>query len=984
MRNELLTVAGLTPQIVTETLWWLGRKAPEPVNFSAVHIVTTLSARAQVEATLCGEGSVLAQLEHDWGVPAPKIRLHVFDGTDGSPLVDIRTSAESAAFSSRLAELVRRLTMDPDLALHASIAGGRKTMGVHLGHAMSLFARPQDRLSHVLVPPEYENCPDFWYPTPRSKIVVGRNGDRLDTADATVDLIEIEHIRLRGRLSAGELASFVSDVDSLFRRAQVAIDTTGHMAQTSFTIDGVLAGAGSGIPEATRPLMPVIASLKPGSGLTLGVSIRLGSEPALDVRIEASARGADAETTKLALQSAAADIRHAVDLNSTGYRISRDHGNVQRIRNPLWTARIIPSGPSLRVTEKRALMEVENAIAFEGVRIGGKLHPHTQSDLPVRGLARAGVELDLDWTIERIQLGQDAVRIVEKTLLGLEYGTSSAMGDMQQGSELTRFYMDKEDAIGTLREWTRRPDGFRISLKIAAERSLPEALLAVIGRAVWNGRPFRVLSGLEPVVEDVRLLDLADCVPGDASTPFALPGTDELIAAGIPRTWPTAPPSISAEGLVLGTSEGRQIRLGSDDRAGHLYAIGATGTGKSTLLRNLILQDIEAGEGVFVLDPHGDLINDILGCIPAKRAGEVAILDAGDVDYPFGLNFLQLDPERRDLSASFAISELLAIFWRLYRDIPESMGPAFEQYFTVVLKLLMDNLSWPEPNFLDVARVLSDPVFRNALRLGSNDPAADDVLKAALSAGGDASWENIAPYITNKLNRLTLHPLFRNVLCQGHSTVDFREAMDMGRIVLVKLPKGQLPERDVQLLGMLIVGKLFGSALGRDNVQATDRRRMYVYIDEFQNFVTGTVGQMMAEARKYGLGMVLANQNLAQLDPQLRDTVLGNVSSFLAFRSGPADASTIEPFFAPALGTHDLQALPNYRCAARILSGGTPVMPPFVFATDPPRSVDGDLADRDALVESSRQKYGRSRQEVEAKIKERYRMYDLMKDRKPH
>jgi hypothetical protein len=419
----------------------------------------------------------------------------------------------------------------------------------------------------------------------------------------------------------------------------------------------------------------------------------------------------------------------------------------------------------------------------------------------------------------------------------------------------------------------------------------------------------------------------------------------------------------------------RSIRLTRDDRARHLYAIGATGTGKSTFLRNLILQDIHEGEGVFVFDPHGDLVDDVASQIPVHRTDDVILLDAGDVDFPIGFNVLQVDPERRDQSGSFVISELLAIFWRLYRDIPESIGPAFEQYFTVVLKLLVENESWTDPSLLDIARVLSDRDFRDTLKLGCHNPAVQDVLDAALSAGGDGAWENIAPYITNKLNRLTLNPVFRHIFCQTRSTVDLRAALDNSRIVLVKLPKGQLPEMDVRLLGMLILGKLFGAALGRDDQPAATRKPTYVYIDEFQNFVTGTVGQMLAEARKYGLSLTLANQNLAQLDQPLRDTVLGNVSSLFAFRVGPSDAETLAPFFAPALGKYDLQALANYHCAARVLSNGTPVVPPFVMRTEIPQTIDGALSSVETLISDSRQNFARPRAEVEAEIATRYRRY---------
>jgi hypothetical protein len=203
--------------------------------------------------------------------------------------------------------------------------------------------------------------------------------------------------------------------------------------------------------------------------------------------------------------------------------------------------------------------------------------------------------------------------------------------------------------------------------------------------------------------------------------------------------------------------------------------------------------------------------------------------------------------------------------------------------------------------------------------------------------------------------------------------------------VIVKLPKGRIPDIDVRLLGMLIIGKLFGAALGRADQETSARRPMYVYIDEFQNFVTETVGQMMAEARKYGLCLTLANQNLAQLDTQLKDTVLGNSSSFLSLRVGPFDAAAIEPFFEPTITTRDLQALPNYYCATRILSHGRPLMPPFVMCIDPPALTSSDAcATPELLIAASRDRYTRPLEAVDADLAARHNAYrKLLVDKAP-
>ncbi|MGH9624894.1 MAG: CRISPR-associated ring nuclease Csm6, partial [Bryobacteraceae bacterium] len=320
MPHVLIAVAGVTPQVVTETLWWLARRATPPVKINTLHIATTGSALSRVR-TLGGEDGAIARLAKDLNIAIPKIEIHVFDGPDAVPLEDIRSSVESAAFATGITELVRRLTMDPDTVLHASIAGGRKTMGFHLGHAMSLFGRPYDRLSHVLVPPAFEECNDFWYPASKPTPIQNRRGETLDAASADVELTDIQFVRLRGRLTARELMSAISNPAPLVRRVQTAVDETGVEAQTTLELDAIVAGHDHlTTASLERPLAFVLGTLRPASSLVMRISVRPDAARSVRLFLDCRARGDSIEQARASVQSLVSDLRHALNIERTGYR----------------------------------------------------------------------------------------------------------------------------------------------------------------------------------------------------------------------------------------------------------------------------------------------------------------------------------------------------------------------------------------------------------------------------------------------------------------------------------------------------------------------------------------------------------------------------------------------------------------------------------------------------------------------------------------
>ncbi len=433
-----------------------------------------------------------------------------------------------------------------------------------------------------------------------------------------------------------------------------------------------------------------------------------------------------------------------------------------------------------------------------------------------------------------------------------------------------------------------------------------------------------------------------------------------------------APLTLPHSGALLGINSYRgahtPIYLETEDRLRHLYVVGQTGTGKTGLLKNLILQDIQNGEGCCFIDPHGNDIYDILAAVPPERYGDVIYFDPADLTRPFGLNFLEYDYSRPE-QKTFIVNELLAIFKRLYGDVPESMGPAFEQYFRNATLLVMEDPA-SGSTILDIARVLSNDTFRREKLAKSMNPIVNQFwTEIATKAGGEAALENIVPYITNKFDDFTSNDFIRPIVGQQESSFRFREVMDNKKILLVNLSKGRLGERNANLLGLIIVGKLFMSALSRaDNPRAV-YPPFYLYIDEFQNVTTDSIPGILSEARKYKLSLTMAHQFLAQIEEKTRTAVFGNVGNMAVFRVGEEDAEFFGKQFAPVFKASDFVGLENRNAYVKILAAGVPQKPFDLRTADLPV---GNPAQVDDLMHLSSQTYGRDRATVEATIRERY------------
>jgi len=433
-----------------------------------------------------------------------------------------------------------------------------------------------------------------------------------------------------------------------------------------------------------------------------------------------------------------------------------------------------------------------------------------------------------------------------------------------------------------------------------------------------------------------------------------------------------APMSLPHIGALLGINTYRdqqtQIYLDPEDRLRHLYVIGQTGTGKTGLMKSMIMQDIKAGEGCCFIDPHGSDILDILAAVPPERYKDVIYFDPADLSRPFGLNFLEYDlskPEQK----TFIVNELLMIFRRLYGDVPESMGPAFEQYFRNATMLVMEDPS-SGSTILDISRVLSNKQFREAKLLKCMNPIVRQFwTEIATKAGGDAALENIVPYITNKFDDFTANDFIRPIVGQQESSFNFRNVMDTKKILLINLSKGRLGEKNANLLGLIIVGKLFMAALSRADDPRTVYPPFYLYIDEFQNVTTDSIPGILSEARKYKLALTVAHQFLSQIEEKTRNAVFGNVGNMAVFRVGEEDAEFFAKQFAPVFEAMDFVNIENRNAYVKILAAGVP-QPAFDMKTADLPALN--VAQIDDLIHLSSLTYGRDRATVENMIRERY------------
>jgi len=369
--------------------------------------------------------------------------------------------------------------------------------------------------------------------------------------------------------------------------------------------------------------------------------------------------------------------------------------------------------------------------------------------------------------------------------------------------------------------------------------------------------------------------------------------------------------------IILGTRDewGQALPFGLShtDRRQHLYSIGKSGTGKTTLLRNLILQDIEAGRGVGVIDPHGDLAAEILDHIPRSRAEHVTCFNPADVEHPVGLNLLG---QRSEKERSLVASGIVSVFKNIWSDF---WGPRLEYilYASIAALLECQNVS-----LLGVQRMLWDDRYRSWVVKQIQDPMVRSFWTNEFDGYHSKFMQEAVAPIQNKVGQLLMSSNVRNILGQVRNRIEARFIMDSGRIFIADLSKGKLGNDKSRLVGALLVTQFELAAMSRADVPENERRDFFLYVDEFQSFASDTFASILSEARKYRLCLTLSHQYIAQLNHEMREAVFGNVGSIVVFRVGQSDAAVISKEFGPGYVANRFVALANHEVCAKILSQG--------------------------------------------------------------
>lgn len=450
-----------------------------------------------------------------------------------------------------------------------------------------------------------------------------------------------------------------------------------------------------------------------------------------------------------------------------------------------------------------------------------------------------------------------------------------------------------------------------------------------------------------------------------------------------------APPPIdlSTEGVLLGRNIYRsvesKVHISRDDRRRHMYIIGRTGVGKTEIMKNMAVQDIKNGEGLCVIDPHGDFIEDILPHVPKERAEDVIVFEPADTDRPMGLNMLDANsPAEQD----FVVQEMISIFYKLVTD-PSMLGPMFEHNMRNAMLTLMADREHPG-TLVEIPRIFTDTEFQQYKTSKVKDPIVRAFWEKEMAKTSDFHKSEMLGYLISKVGRFVENSMMRNIVGQGHSSFNFRDIMDNKKVLLVNLAKGRIGEINAKLLGLILVSKIQMAALSRADIKEDQRQDFYLYVDEFQNFITDAFESILSEARKYRLNLIIAHQYLAQLESSagaqgagaksLRDAVFGNAGSMVCFRIGVEDAEAMGKEMAPTFNEFDLVNIERFNCYMKLMIKGTASKPFNVATYGLPKPTPKQLEVAEAIRQLSRLKYGRPLESVEAEILEASMVADMM------
>ncbi|HSX43060.1 MAG TPA: ATP-binding protein [Candidatus Saccharimonadales bacterium] len=543
----------------------------------------------------------------------------------------------------------------------------------------------------------------------------------------------------------------------------------------------------------------------------------------------------------------------------------------------------------------------------------------------------------------------------------------------------------EQSVLDSIDDKTRHP-GFEVAIRVVASSNITQRAQAIVNNIVAsfslfdapgkNGFKFeqakdpaklaseyvlRVVnrSAKRNILNSVELATLFH-FPDQRSIPTSQLERQESKQVDGPRNMPN-------EGLLLGFNVFRgvkkPVRLGLKDRQRHMYAVGQTGTGKSTFLENLALQDMLSGDGFAFVDPHGDTVEKLLAMVPKERTEDVIYFSPGDMDFPMGLNLFEFNnPDQKD----FLIQEAISMLYKLYDPQHQGiLGPRYENLFrNAALTVMADPAGG---TFIDIPKLFRDPQFVKQKLQHVTDPNVREFWEKEMPQSQKSNeFGEVVSWFVSKFGAFLSNEMMRNIIGQTKSAFDLRYIMDNKKILLVNLSKGRLGDLNSKLLGMMFVMKFQAAAMSRSDTPEDNRQDFALYVDEFQNFSTDSFATIMSEARKYHLNLIVANQFTTQLTDEIRDAVFGNIGTIVSFRIGQNDVEALSRYFQPQFDGDDLLRVPNYNSIVRTLINGVPTQS-FSMATLPPLGNPNPHLS-DALKQLSAAKYGKPKAVVEKSI----------------
>ncbi len=543
----------------------------------------------------------------------------------------------------------------------------------------------------------------------------------------------------------------------------------------------------------------------------------------------------------------------------------------------------------------------------------------------------------------------------------------------------------EEESIKAIEEKTRYP-GYEVLVRVIVSSNTTEhsqsllknivAAFALFDSPSYNGFTFSLARDIEELVTSFIFRFFPQTVNQnilnsvEMATIFHLPDQNSIPTSKVQRQMSKqvdGPTQLMDHGLLLGVNEFRgikkEIRLSDNDRRRHTYMIGQTGVGKSGFISNLAYQDMHSGRGFALIDPHGDLVEDLLANVPKERVEDIIYFNPGDLDNPIGLNLFEWETEDQK---DFLVQESINMLYSLYDPGHTGIvGPRMEHIFRNCALLLMSDPAGG--TFIDIPKLLVDNDFmKSKLKYVTDRQVLDFWTKEYPASQRSNESGEVTSWVVSKFGPFLSNTMMRNIMGQTKSGFSIRDIMDNEKILLVNLSKGKMGELNSKLIGMIFVMKFQAAAMARADMAEDDRKDFCLFVDEFQNFATESFESILSEARKYRLNLVLGNQFMTQLTDKIREAIIGNVGTVISGRIGVTDAELMVKKFQPVFDAEDLTKLPNYQFVASVMVNGMPSAPFSMAGIPPMAQKNPQLAD--AMKRLSATKYGMERAVIEKEI----------------